>query len=53
MQVKSLPRSTLVGREALAVRAEKVLRHNDMGGEPGRPRASTPTSGVGTAASSP
>jgi glucosylglycerate hydrolase len=32
MQVKSLPRSTLVGREALAVRAEKVLRHNDMGG---------------------
>ena len=32
MQVKSLPRSVLVGREALAVRAEEVLRQNDMGG---------------------
>src|SRR5687767_636808 len=32
MQVKILPRSVLVGREALAVRAEEVLRQNDMGG---------------------
>jgi hypothetical protein len=32
MQVKSFPRGVLVGREALAVRAEEVLRQNDMGG---------------------
>jgi glycogen debranching enzyme len=32
MQVKFLPRSVLVGREELAVRAEEVLHQNDMGG---------------------
>jgi len=32
MQVKILPRSVLVGHERLAVRAQEVLRHNDMGG---------------------
>jgi hypothetical protein len=32
MQVKMFPSSVLVGREALAVRAEEVLRQNDMGG---------------------
>ena len=53
MQVKIFPRSALVGREALAERAQEVLRQNDMGGGRGQPRASTPTSGVGTAASPP
>jgi hypothetical protein len=32
MQVKILQRSVLVGHERLAVRAQEVLRHNDMGG---------------------
>jgi glucosylglycerate hydrolase len=32
MQVKYFPRSVLVGREALAARAQEVLHHNDMGG---------------------
>jgi glucosylglycerate hydrolase len=32
MQVKIFPRSALVGREALAERAQEVLRQNDMGG---------------------
>jgi glycogen debranching enzyme len=32
MQAKSFPRSVLVGGEALAARAQEVLRQNDMGG---------------------
>src|SRR5919205_878063 len=32
MQVTYSPRCVLVGREALAARAQEVLRHNDMGG---------------------
>jgi glycogen debranching enzyme len=32
MKVKTFPRSVLVGREALAARAQEVLRQNDMGG---------------------
>ena len=53
MQVEIFPKSVLVGREGLAARAQEVLGQNDMGGGRGRRRTSTPTSGAGTADSSP
>jgi hypothetical protein len=53
MQVEIFPKSVLVGREGLAARAQEVLGQNDMGGGRRRPRTSIPTSGAGTAASSP